>query len=252
MNSGGSVMVKNNIVPIAKGHRGRPGFTFTTDFAIFALVNSLAAWVAPILDCDEVFNYWEPMHYLNHGFGLQTWEYSPEYAIRSWFYILVHALPAKVMTFWADNGSVEFYVTRLTLAIACAYCQTRLFAVVAQEYGRKVARIFQLAMISSSGMFYASVAFLPSSFAMMANMMGTASFLDLSSGLQTRHGVFWFGMGAAIGWPFSAALAAPLMFDELASIPLNGFGKAFRRTLDGCIWVLGAIVSQALGSVLRL
>jgi len=39
-----------------------------------------------------VFNYWEPTHYLSHGFGLQTWEYSPEYAIRSWFYVGIHAV----------------------------------------------------------------------------------------------------------------------------------------------------------------
>lgn len=26
-------------------------------------------------DCDEVYNYWEPLHYLTHGYGKQTWEY---------------------------------------------------------------------------------------------------------------------------------------------------------------------------------
>lgn len=33
-------------------------------------------------DCDEVFNYWEPLHLLRYGSGFQTWEYSPEYGIR--------------------------------------------------------------------------------------------------------------------------------------------------------------------------
>jgi alpha-1,2-mannosyltransferase len=28
-----------------------------------------------ISDCDEVFNYWEPMHFMLYGTGLQTWEY---------------------------------------------------------------------------------------------------------------------------------------------------------------------------------
>ena len=36
-------------------------------------------------DCDEVFNYWEPLHFLHHGFGLQTWEYAPEFSLRSYF-----------------------------------------------------------------------------------------------------------------------------------------------------------------------
>jgi alpha-1,2-mannosyltransferase len=30
-------------------------------------VRVLAALLAPIPDCDEVFNYWEPMTYLVHG-----------------------------------------------------------------------------------------------------------------------------------------------------------------------------------------
>ena len=40
------------------------------------------------------FNYWDPLHYLVHGKGLQTWEYSPEFAIRSYFYLLIHSGPA--------------------------------------------------------------------------------------------------------------------------------------------------------------
>ncbi|PIO65702.1 hypothetical protein TELCIR_12612 [Teladorsagia circumcincta] len=29
----------------------------------------------------KVYNYWEPLHLLLFGKGLQTWEYSPVYAI---------------------------------------------------------------------------------------------------------------------------------------------------------------------------
>ena len=61
-------------------------------FYVFLGANILAALFAPVQDCDEVFNYWEPTHYVSHGYGLQTWEYSPEYAIRSWTYIALHAL----------------------------------------------------------------------------------------------------------------------------------------------------------------
>lgn len=34
------------------------------------------------------------MHYLLYGAGMQTWEYSPLYAIRSYAYLWLHALPA--------------------------------------------------------------------------------------------------------------------------------------------------------------
>lgn len=63
-----------------------------TAFYIFFAANLISAVFAPIQDCDETFNYWEPTHYLSHGYGMQTWEYSPEYAIRSWVYIGLHAI----------------------------------------------------------------------------------------------------------------------------------------------------------------
>lgn len=40
---------------------------------------------------------WEPVHYLAFGSGLQTWEYSPEYTLRSYAYLLPHAALAKAM-----------------------------------------------------------------------------------------------------------------------------------------------------------
>jgi alpha-1,2-mannosyltransferase len=43
-------------------------------------------------DCDEVYNYWEPTHYLLQGYGRETWEYSTDYKIRSWAFIFVNAL----------------------------------------------------------------------------------------------------------------------------------------------------------------
>ena len=51
-------------------------------FVALLAVRSLAAATAPIMDCDETFNYWEPLHYLLRGTGMQTWEYSPEFALR--------------------------------------------------------------------------------------------------------------------------------------------------------------------------
>lgn len=59
---------------------------------IFFLANLFSALYNPIQDCDETFNFWEPTHYLSHGYGLQTWEWSPEYGIRDWLYVLPHAI----------------------------------------------------------------------------------------------------------------------------------------------------------------
>lgn len=44
-------------------------------FAILAVFRLLSAFYNIVHDCDEVYNYWEPLHYLLYGYGMQTWEY---------------------------------------------------------------------------------------------------------------------------------------------------------------------------------
>ena len=41
----------------------------------------------PINDCDEVYNYWEPLHFIQYQNGLQTWEYSFQYSLRTYVYL---------------------------------------------------------------------------------------------------------------------------------------------------------------------
>lgn len=43
-----------------------------------------------------VFNFWEPLHYIDRGHAFQTWETSPTYAIRSYAYILLHLVPVRI------------------------------------------------------------------------------------------------------------------------------------------------------------
>mmetsp|Transcript_42946 Transcript_42946/g.103931 ORF Transcript_42946/g.103931 Transcript_42946/m.103931 type:complete len:583 (+) Transcript_42946:108-1856(+) len=56
-------------------------------------------WLAnrmPIMDCDEVYNYWEPLHFLLFGTGFQTWEYANEFALRTYAYLMPLMGVAKV------------------------------------------------------------------------------------------------------------------------------------------------------------
>ncbi|KOB76959.1 Ferredoxin-fold anticodon-binding domain-containing protein 1 [Operophtera brumata] len=74
-----------------------------------------AAYWGQIADCDETYNYWEPLHYLVYGSGLQTWEYSPVYAIRSYASLWLFAIPAKLLSCFMEPVSV-FYALRAILA----------------------------------------------------------------------------------------------------------------------------------------
>lgn len=215
----------------------------TVAFCVFLSANLLASIYAPIQDCDEVFNYWEPTHYLTHGFGLQTWEYSPEYAIRSWSYIMIHAIPSKIASVFLLRKAFEFYFVRGLLASACAGCEIRLFSTISRTMNPRIAVIFMLAMASGSGMFHASVAYLPSSFAMYTTMMGVAAFMDVPGGLKSSNGITWFGIGATMGWPFSAALILPFFTDELTYVVVtHNIGEVVGRVLTGGLRTLIIVV----------
>ena len=81
-------------------------------FVALLAVRLVAAARAPIMDCDETFNYWEPLHYVLHGSGMQTWEYSPQFALRSYVYIELHALVLRLLPASAASGPAGLAASR--------------------------------------------------------------------------------------------------------------------------------------------
>lgn len=76
----------SDVTPTTRARPPPPPLLLPLNIAFYIVLIShiIAASSAPILDCDETYNYWEPLHYLTHNYGLQTWEYSPDFSIRSW------------------------------------------------------------------------------------------------------------------------------------------------------------------------
>lgn len=211
---------------------------------VFLIANSLAALFAPIQDCDEVFNFWEPAHYLQHGYGLQTWEYSPVYSIRSWLYVSLHAAVGKLGSLVVHTKAAEFYAIRLFLAFFCAACETRLYASICRSLNPRVGLLFLEIAVLSPGIFHASTAFLPSTFTMYTSMLGLSAFLDLRNGPKTAQGIMWFGLGAIVGWPFAGALLAPLLAEQVIVCLFDGsLGLLFSTIFDGALRCLSILVS---------
>jgi alpha-1,2-mannosyltransferase len=205
----------------------------------------LAACFAPIQDSDETFNYWEPLHYLNHGYGLQTWEYSPEFSIRSWAYIVLHAIPAKLGSLFVSSKAAEFYFLRIVLAMVCAATETRLYSAISRTLNPRIGVFYLLIVVFNPGFFYASVALLPSSFAMYTSTLGLTAFMDWHGGAKTAAGIMWFGIGALLGWPFSGALIIPFVIEEWAVALFMGDAYiTFRRYLDGVVRCLIVLALQ--------
>ncbi|KAJ5987514.1 GPI mannosyltransferase [Penicillium sp. IBT 35674x] len=219
-----------------------PPFYLPLNITLYVCIfaNSLAAFFSPIQDCDEVFNFWEPAHYLQHGYGLQTWEYSPVYSIRSWLYVSLHAAVGKLGSLFVHSKTTEFYMIRVFMALFCAACQTRLYSSICRTVNPRIGLLFLTIVIFSPGMFHASTAFLPSTFTMYTSMLGLAAFLDLKGGPKIAQGIMWFALGAIVGWPFAGALILPLLAEEAIISVLSGsIGSFVLAVLDGAVRCLG-------------
>eukprot|EP00039_Didymoeca_costata_P012120 m.173373 g.173373 ORF g.173373 m.173373 type:complete len:528 (-) comp15387_c0_seq1:1842-3425(-) len=180
--------------------------------SVLVAVRCIGALLAHITDCDETFNYWEPLHYLLHGTGLQTWEYSPEYGLRSYAYLFPYGIPSVALRFFSvENKVLAFYLTRALAGTFCAYCESVLYIAIkkSKHFGPKIANVLLVFLIFGAGMYHASPAFIPSTTAMYFAMLATANWISGNDALA-----IWFtAANAIVVWPFSAALGIPIAID---------------------------------------
>eukprot|EP00940_MAST-03C_sp_MAST-3C-sp2_P003473 g3473.t1 len=184
-----------------------------------------AALYSPIVDCDETFNFWEPAHFMFYGYGMQTWEYAPAYALRSYSYLAPHGFVGFVVSettkicvargMCADSVEpkvIGFYAVRILLALISARCEISLARAIESRFDRSVGRFSQFFMAISPGMFIASPAFLPTSTAMCVVM------IVLTLWIRDSHiwacAIAAFG-GIACGWPFVGAIFVPVGLDTM-------------------------------------
>ncbi|KAK9937864.1 hypothetical protein M0R45_014631 [Rubus argutus] len=153
-------------------------FSWFVPLLALGMLRYMSATSNIIHDCDEVFNYWEPLHYLLYKSGFQTWEYSSQFALRSYLYILFHELVGRPASFLYDEDKVRvFYAVRLFLGLISVITETILVYALSRKYGKRLAS-YTLAMLClTSGCFFASTSFLPSSFSMYAVSLSSGLFL---------------------------------------------------------------------------
>mmetsp|Transcript_18689 Transcript_18689/g.34405 ORF Transcript_18689/g.34405 Transcript_18689/m.34405 type:complete len:623 (+) Transcript_18689:38-1906(+) len=190
--------------------------------------------LAPITDCDEVFNYWEPLHFVLYGTGMQTWEYAHQYALRTYAYLLPMAAVAKsfqrlldwlppsfhgqlstmlllsssdslsqINELGAQNKPLLFAMLRSFLAFFSCYSELSFLSAIQDVISPTMAHWTAICSLTAAGNFHASQAFLPSSSVMILWR------LSVANQLRDNHAssIFW-GLVAvlAVGWPFCAVL----------------------------------------------
>jgi alpha-1,2-mannosyltransferase len=76
---------------------GEQGLGWLFPLFVLGTLRYMSATSNIIHDCDEVFNYWEPLHFLLYKSGFQTWEYRyyfykpncDQFSIFFWVIVLV-------------------------------------------------------------------------------------------------------------------------------------------------------------------
>ncbi|CAG9108292.1 unnamed protein product [Plutella xylostella] len=180
--------------------------------ALLVLVTSrlAAAYFGHVADCDETYNYWEPLHYLVYGSGLQTWEYSPQYAIRSYAPLWLFAVPANFLKSFC-TPVVIFYVIRALLAVLTALAEFMFYKAVCHEFGTNVGRLWLALAAPAAGMAASSAALLPSAWS------GALAAAALACWWRRRYApaVVFTAVNVLLSWPFTILLGAPIAIDML-------------------------------------
>ncbi|XP_050355089.1 alpha-1,2-mannosyltransferase ALG9 [Nymphalis io] len=194
-----------------------------------------SAYWGQIADCDETYNYWEPLHYLVYGNGLQTWEYSPTYAIRSYMPLWLFAVPAKILSYVTTPVSV-YYTLRALLAILTACAELMFYKGICHEFGVHVGRVWLCFTLPAAGCFASTAAMLPSAW---SSALVSAA---LACWWRKRYtcAVLLTAVTVLLSWPFTALLGVPIAIDML-------FFK--KQYLEFFKWSLIALIVILLPSV---
>lgn len=217
-------------------------FNWYTMFGVLVVCRSVFALLNLVWDCDETYNYWEPMHMLAYQSGAQTWEYSPAYALRSYFYLMINLAPIYPLVYMKHliphSKIVLFYAWRIVFgAIIPAVLETNLFLALKQKVSRPVALFYIGLSLTSVGMWTSLSSFLPSSFCILCVIY---SYTNWINGKLDRA-VVGMGVAGLIGWPFALLLGLPILIDYAFLSSRGGLIKLIR-----CLAIYGTTIVAVL------
>ena len=190
---------------------------------LFSALFAFAASVNHIDDTDETYGYYEPIHYLLYGVGMQTWEYSPEYSIRSYAFLAPFAAVGAVLKAVGFTKLQVFYGIRLLLSQFMAFALANVVKESNKYFGSHRSRYLIATLLCCPGLFFCSTALLPSAVGCALVALAVSSFMSHRHGYTILHGclaVLWSG------WPFIGLIFLPLgmviLYREFNKADLGG------------------------------
>ncbi|AGO10271.1 AaceriABL185Cp [[Ashbya] aceris (nom. inval.)] len=212
-----------------------------------------------ISDCDETFNYWEPLNLLVRGFGKQTWEYSPEYSIRSWAFLmplqmfLVGVRRLAQAREWPT--ATLFYAGRAALGLLSLVFEKNLYLELVKTTNTEVAEMWLVFQLLNPGWFHASVELLPSSLAMvllLGYLKDSLRYLSTDKEKPFVSALFYLFLAGLLGWPFVLVLGVPLVLHYVLSHRMivtlrTGFSSVLVLSMIlGCVFAVDSVFYRRL------
>lgn len=220
--------------------------SFLVLFAAFGLMNGLGTRLSHIDDTDETFGYWEVLHYLLYGRGMQTWEYSPEYAIRTYSFMSPMYICGRTLIALGATKLEVFHGVRLLLGLFSALAQTEfVLAIQCSNLGGEspvLVRLTAVFLLFSPGVFFSSTSFLPSAVASSCVMFCCARWLSE----RFISAIFWGSLAVLMtGWPFVGVILFPLGLHMLWHRFLQSSWKGVGELVVGGVAVAFAVATLA-------
>lgn len=189
------------------------------------------------LDTDETYGYWEPLHFLLHGSGMQTWEYSPDFAIRTYAFVLPLTPIAGIATAFGLDKIQYFFICKCILGVLFALSTKQYIYSLQNTMGNRIALLSLVLLLCSPGQFFCATALLPSAVCASLVMLSFSSWLMKKYTMSILYGsiaVIWSG------WPFVGVLFAPLglyMLVDVWSHPLHAHSStdSHKNKLDSSV-----------------
>lgn len=138
---------------------------------------------------------------------MQTWEYSPEYSIRSYAFLLPFYLIGSFFKLIFKDKTVIFYSIRVCIGLFSFYCQYLFYGTVMYRVNREIGQLLRLLFYSAAGIHFYSTCLLPSAICTNLFMLAVSSYVrgkDLNA-------IFWGCIAVCCtGWPFVGVVFAPM------------------------------------------
>ncbi|KAL7671247.1 hypothetical protein ACOME3_006148 [Neoechinorhynchus agilis] len=177
-------------------------------FRILLLVRLSCVPLNIIDDCDEVFNFYEPLHWMVYGHGMQTWEYAPQFALRSYAYLAPFAGYLCFLKPFISKPNLFFFFRSL-LAFLHTTAEVHFIGGVQEQYGNEVSKVLAVVLATNTGMNRASTCFVNNSITMMLIMASYGSWFK--GHLITS--IVLMAASCILGWTYAAIIGLPIAID---------------------------------------